>query len=119
LRGLDVDLDDALWLVVVAAVVVLVLSVAAYVVYTAPVLFAELLLDAGLAAGLVGRLSAGEPRAWLRTAVRATIVPAAIATMLLGLAGFALARVAPGAASIGRVIERLTTDAPDRTDGAT
>jgi hypothetical protein len=114
-KGWDIDLDDdALWLIVVALVVVAVLSVAAYVVYTAPVLFAELLLDAGLAAGLYGRLSRGEPRAWLRTAVRGTIVPAALAVLLLGVAGYALGRVAPGAASIGRVVEHVTRAGADR-----
>jgi hypothetical protein len=115
---LDLD-DDALWLVLVVAVALIVLGVAAYLVYSAPVLFAELLLDAGLAAGLYGRLSRGEPRNWLRTAVRGTIVPASIVAILLGLAGVGLERLAPGAASIGRVVEHLTRDAADRPAGTT
>ena len=107
--GFDLD-DGGIWLVIAAALVLLALSVAAYLVYVAPALLAELLLDAGLAAGLYGRLSGGEQRSWLRTAVRATALPAVGAMLVLGLIGVVLQRAYPGAASIGRVIERVQDD---------
>lgn len=110
--GFDWDLDeDALWLVPVLLVVVAACGAALYLVYTAPVLFAELLVDAGLSAGLYGRLSRIERRGWLRTAIRATVLPAVTVAALLAFAGFALQSLAPEAASIGPAVARLR--APD------
>ena len=115
--GWDLDLDDgALWLILLALLAILAFSVAAYLVYVAPVLLAELLLDAGLATGLYGRLardgSLGESRTWIGTAVRNTIVPACLAAVVLALGGLLLQELAPGTASIGPAAARLLSDAP-------
>ncbi|MDF1504344.1 hypothetical protein [Roseisolibacter sp. H3M3-2] len=111
--GWSLDLDEgALWLVPLLVAAALVLGVAGYVVYAAPALFAELLLDAGLAVGLYGRLARAERRGWLGTAVRGTLAPACVAAVLLGVAGFALQRLAPGAVSIGPATARLVGGAP-------
>lgn len=106
--SLDLDLDEgAVWLVPIAIIAAIVLSVVIYVLCLAPTLFAELLLDAGLAAGLYRRLIRTEPQSWLRTAVRKTVVPALFVAGLLALAGTIMQGVYPDAASIGVVVHHL------------
>lgn len=73
------------------------------VVYSAPLLFAELLVDGVLAASLYKRLRRIERRHWLETAVRRTLLPFALAALFAAAAGFAMALYAPGAISIGGV----------------
>ena len=112
--GLDLGaLDEGAWVLIPAAIAAAVaLGAAIYVVYIAPVLFAELLLDAALAAGLYRRLRGVDGQHWLRSAVRRTMVPALVAALLLAVSGGFMQMVYPGASSIGRVWERATQ--PDR-----
>ena len=113
--GWDLDLDDgALWLIPIAIIVAIVLCVVAYVLYLAPTLFAELLLDAGLAAGLYRRLLWVERRPWLLTAVRYTVIPACFVAALLALAGTIAQGVYPDAASVGAVVHHLKNPPVDR-----
>ena len=104
--GIDFD-EGALWLVPVALILAITFGVLAYTVMLAPTLFAELLLDVGLAAGLYRRLVRTERRSWLTTAVRSTIVPACFAAALLAAAGAIMQSVAPDATSIGGVVRQL------------
>jgi hypothetical protein len=104
--GLDLD-DDALWLVPVALILAIAFGVIAYTVMLAPTLFAELLLNVGLAAGLYRKLVRMERRSWLATAIRSTIVPACFAAALLGAAGAFMQSLAPDAVSIGGVVNHL------------
>jgi hypothetical protein len=111
--GWDLDVDEgALWLIPIAIIAAVVLCVVAYLLYLAPTLFAEMLLDAGLAAGLYRRLIRAERRSWLRTAVRSTVVPACFVAALLALAGTIMQGVYPDAVSIGVVVRHLTAPAP-------
>lgn len=103
--GLDVDVD-AIPVLLALLVAALVLS-SLFVVWTAPALFAELLLDGVLAAGLYRRLRHIETRHWLRTALRKTVVPFLLTAAVLCLGGIALQAAAPGADSIGDVLELL------------
>ena len=98
-------------LVVVAAIAVVAFSILVYVVYIAPALFAELLLDAGLAAGLYRRLASLERRSWLATALRRTAIPAASIAVLLGIGGQVMQAVYPEAVSIGRVVDHVRDSA--------
>ncbi|MGH7655064.1 MAG: hypothetical protein ACREN6_10415 [Gemmatimonadaceae bacterium] len=108
--GWSFDFDSDGWLLIVAAVVAaLAFGVVIYVVYIAPALFAELLLDAGLAAGLYRRLAKGERRTWLATAVRKTAIPAAAVASLLALSGLIVQSVYPDAVSVGRVVDHIRT----------
>lgn len=75
-----------------------------FVVYSAPLLFAELLVDGMLAASLYKRLRGIEKRHWLETAVRRTFVPFALTAVFAAAAGVAMALYAPGANSIGGVL---------------
>jgi hypothetical protein len=105
---LDVDLDEGGVALIVAGVLgAVAFSVLLYVVWVAPALFAELLLDAGLAAGLFGRLSGIEQRPWLITALRQTAFPAVVVALLLSVAGTLMQRAYPDAPSIGPFVQHV------------
>jgi hypothetical protein len=107
----DLDLDEgALWLIPIAIIVAIALGVVTYLVYLAPTLFAEMLLDAGLAAGLYHRLLRTGHRSWLTTAVRNTVIPACFVAALLALAGTIMQGVYPDAVSIGGIVRHLQVD---------
>jgi hypothetical protein len=105
--GFDLDLEEA-WLIVLAIVALLAGVLAClYIVYIAPALLAEILVDGALVAGLYKRIKPNEERHWLRGAVRQTCVPALLVGVFLAIAGFALQKVVPAAITIGDVFNRL------------
>ncbi len=113
----DVDLDEgAFWLLPVAIIAALALGVVAYILYLAPTLFAELLLDAGLATGLYRRLLRAERRSWLVTAMRSTALPVCLVAAMLGLAGTIMQGVYPDAASVGAVVRHLRASPAEETN---
>lgn len=101
--------DDGLgWLLLLAIAALLALAglalLSLWVVWIAPTLMAELLLDVALAGSLYRRLRRIQTQHWVRTVLRHTFWPMlAIALVLAGL-GYAGARYAPGADSIGDVV---------------
>ena len=104
----DLDLDEGWW-ILLAIVALLGSAIAAlYVVYIAPALLAEILLDGVLLAGLYERVKSIEHRHWLRSALRRTAVPAVVIVVFFGIAGFAMQRAAPEARSIGEVWKHIT-----------
>lgn len=76
-----------------------------YIVYTAPVLFAELLLDGALAATLFRRLRGVTTQHWIETALNRTALPFGLTAIFLGLCGAALQAYAPEAHSLGDVLQ--------------
>nr|AGU11841.1 hypothetical protein [uncultured organism] len=91
------------------AVLLLALGIALsslFVVWTAPALFAEILVDALLAAGLYRRLRVLEPRHWMRAAVKRTVIPFVLTTLVVTGAGFAMQAAHPEARSLGDVVVR-------------
>jgi hypothetical protein len=93
-------------IVIVASILVTVLVASTSIVYSAPSLFAEIVLDGVLSASLYRRLCRiGGQRWWLTSAIRRSIMPFAITAILLAIAGHALSIYAPDARSIGEVIE--------------
>jgi hypothetical protein len=103
-------LDEGIWIVIAIAAVAGALIAILYVVYVAPALLAEILVDGVLVAGLYKKLKGVEQRHWLRAAVRKTILPALIAALLFSLAGYALQKAAPKARSIGEVWREVMKD---------
>ena len=110
----DLDLDGegcgvllALVALALAALAGLVVSV--YVVYAAPALLAEILVDGLLVAGLYRRMKGVERRHWLRAAVRKTCLPVALALLSFGLAGYAMQRAVPRARSVGEFWRHITS----------
>lgn len=75
-----------------------------FVVYSAPMLFAELLVDGMLAASLYRRLRGLDRRHWLETAVRRTVWPFVLTAAVVTAAGWGMERYAPEAHSLGEVI---------------
>lgn len=80
-----------------------------YVVYSAPMLFAELLLDGMLAAGLYRRLNGIPRQHWLETALRRTVWPFLLTALLAWGAGWTMHLYAPGTTSLGEVIHYHAT----------
>lgn len=96
---------DELAIPLLAVVFVAGMAVASlYVVYAAPTLFAELLVDGVLSYTLYRHLHKVETHYWLSTAFKRTIFPFLLTAIFLTVAGAVMAHYAPGAKSIGEVI---------------
>ncbi len=80
-----------------------------YVIYLAPVLFAELLVDGALSYALYRRIKATGSPHWLKSAVRRTVLPFVLTGMFVAAAGAAMAAYAPGAHTIGQVMQHTKT----------
>lgn len=107
--GASFDADE-LAIPLIAIVLAVGLALASlYVVYVAPVLFAELLLDGALSYTLYRRLRAagGDSPHWFTTALRRTAVPFALTAVFLAIVGLALSAYAPGARSLGEALNRV------------
>ena len=76
-----------------------------YVVYIAPVLFAEVLVDGALSYALFRHLRGQDPQHWLSSTFRRTAFPFAASAVFLMAVGAAMAAYAPGAKSVGQVME--------------
>lgn len=76
-----------------------------FVIYSAPVLFAELLVDGALAAGLYRGLRGVDQRHWMESALRRTFVPFLLTTLFVTSVGWGMGRYAPEAHSIGEVLQ--------------
>jgi hypothetical protein len=100
----SIDIDEFA-LPLAAVVFILALALATlYLVWIAPALFAELLVDSALSYALYRRMRFDERRHWLATAFERTALPFAATAVLVALAGAALSSDVPGAHSIGEVI---------------
>lgn len=106
------DAEDGIGLLALLLVLLLVLALALtslWVVWTAPALLAEVLLDGALSFTLYRHLRRTRQRHWLGTAVRRTVLPFLVTAVFLAVLGSALANIAPGARSIGEVIHGPAT----------
>lgn len=107
--GIDVVDADEAWPVVlviaVAAVVLLGAVVAAfYVVYYAPLMLAEIALDAALVTGIYRRLRKQDTSHWLGSAIRHTWKPAMAIAACLFVVGVVIQWAMPSAGTIGDVL---------------
>lgn len=99
----DLDLDEG-WLVVLGLLAILGAAAAGvYVIYSAPALLAEILLDSLLLAGLYRKVRSVEPRHWLVSAFRLTWLPVLAVIVMFAIAGYLLQLAAPEARTIGDV----------------
>jgi hypothetical protein len=96
--------DDAAIPIAVVLLGLAILFSSLFVVYSAPVLFAELLVDGVLTAGLYNRLRNVDRRHWLETALRRTALPFVLTAAVVTGAGFWMGSYAPGAHSLGEVL---------------
>lgn len=104
----DLDLDE-LWLLILAAAALLAgLLSTFYIIYIAPSLLAEILVDGALVAGLYRRVKRIEERHWLRAAIRRTVLPAVLVALFFSVAGFAMHQAVPNAHTMGDVLQHVT-----------
>jgi hypothetical protein len=80
-----------------------------YVVWSAPVLFAELLLDGALSYSLFRRLRRPERFHWFETALKRTVWPFVLTAIFLCVMGFAMQVYAPEARSLGEVLQHAAS----------
>jgi hypothetical protein len=104
---LDVDLDDGIALVLVIIILLLVFSALIYVIWIAPVLLAELMIDAAVVGTLYKPVKNLPRRHWLLTAIRKTAIPAAIIALLFGIAGAIMQAAEPEAVTIGQFLSGI------------
>lgn len=90
----------------IAALAAGLLFASLYIVYLAPALFAELLVDGALSASLYRRMRGLQTRHWLESAVRRTAVPFAVTALTLGAIGYAFQWYAPQAHTLGEVLKQ-------------
>lgn len=108
------DADDAAIPLLAVALAVGIALASLYVVYIAPVLFAEVLVDGALSYALLRHLRGRDPQHWLATAVRRTWLPFVVTAVFLAFVGAGMSSAAPGARSVGQFIEHVTTPASSR-----
>ncbi len=91
----------------IATLVAVLLLASLYVVYLAPALFAELLVDGALSASLYQRMRGLQSRHWLESAVRRSFLPFSVTAVGLAVIAYALHGYAPEAHSLGEVIQHF------------
>jgi hypothetical protein len=97
------DLDDSVvWFAVIAAIASAVVA-GAYVVFVAPELLAEVLLDGVLAGALYRRLRRLDSRHWLESAIARTWLPIVVVAVFFMIAGAVCHWYAPEASTLSGV----------------
>lgn len=99
------DADELVIPLAIAAFVLALLLSTLYVVYSAPMLLAELSVDFLLATGLYRRLKKIPETAWLGTAIKKTIWPFLITAVVISGSGWVLQNSAPGAKTLSEVLK--------------
>ena len=95
--------EFAIPLLVLLALGALLLS-SLWIVYSAPTLFAELLVDGALSASLYRKLRGIETQHWLLTAFQRTVWPFLLTACVVSVIGMAMQAYYPRAHSLGEVI---------------
>jgi hypothetical protein len=113
--NIDLDFDDegcavVLALAALALAILAGLVVSFYVVWAAPALLAEILIDGLLVAGLYKRVKTAERRHWLRAAVRRTALPVVLTAVSFTAAGYLMQHAAPEARSVGEFWKAVFDD---------
>jgi hypothetical protein len=101
------DTDDLGWVLLVAVIALSGVLAIGYVVYLAPLLLAEVLVDAVIVATISRRIAAAEKRDWTATVLRRTWLPATLLIAVLVIGGWTLQTIAPDARSIGPAVREL------------
>jgi uncharacterized membrane protein len=115
LSGLDFDVDSEGCVFFLLALALILAGVCAslYVVYAAPLLLAEILVEGVLLSGLyrgMKRARRGGEGDWLGAALRRTWLPVLLTLLTFASAGYLLGRAAPRARSIGEAFRMVSSD---------
>lgn len=101
------DLDDLLLVVALVVIAAAAVVASVYVIFIAPSLFAEVLLDGALSVGLYRRLKAVGQPSWVRSVIRKTWLPFFTVIVTFIVAGLVMQVMLPGVDSIGDVLRHL------------
>jgi hypothetical protein len=112
LDNLDIggDADEGCLIIVALALVAAGIVASLYVVYAAPVLLAEALVEGVLLSGLYRSVKKAEQGNWLRAVVRRTWIPVLLTLVFFAAAGYVLQKAAPRARSIGEAWKMASSD---------
>ena len=111
LGGLDLDSEGCAFFLLAIALIAAALLASLYVVYAAPTLLAELLVEGLLLSGLYRGMKKGARQGdWLGAVVRRTWIPVLLTLALFAAAGYMLQRAAPRARSIGEAWRMIGSD---------
>lgn len=102
--GSIVDADEVAIPIVAVALAIGFAVASLYVIYIAPILFAELMVDGALSYALYRHLRSEDSPHWLATACRRTVLPFGATAVFLAIVGAAMSAYAPGARSVGEVM---------------
>lgn len=102
--GVDLDLEELGLVLLGLALLIGGIVASLYVVYIAPVLFAEILVDALLVGGLYTKVKKIDRRHWLETALKKTWLPAFLCAFAFGVAGYLFQWALPEARTLGEVL---------------
>ncbi len=115
LDSLDIDIgidgdEGCLFVVALSLLILGGLLASFYVIYLAPALLAEILVDGLLVSGLYRRVREPVNGDWLLGAVRRTLVPVLLTLACFVAAGFLLTQIAPEARTIREVWRSMKSD---------
>jgi hypothetical protein len=102
-----IDADELVFVLIALAALLGGVVAVAYVVYLAPILLAEVAMDAALMAAVYRRLRRRERGHWVRGVLRRTWIPALALAGFMAAAGAALQHAAPEARSVGAALRAI------------
>ena len=106
----DIDLGELLVYIALAVATLSLAASSAYVIWIAPEVFAEVLLDGVFTVGIYRRLHGIDPQHWTVGVIRRTAPPALLVLLTLMGTGALMQFYAPHAESLGQVWTQLMTD---------
>jgi hypothetical protein len=111
LGGISFDMDEGVWLIVLPVIAIACVFVGfIYVVYSAPAIMAEILLDGFLIGGLYKGIKKVDAQYWLQGAIRRTWLPLLAVIIIFSIAGAAIQNILPDAQSFGDVWRYISTN---------
>lgn len=105
--GAVISDESAIVIVGILAAALAGLCVSVYMIYSAPYLYAELLLDGAVSAALLRRLRLSGGAHWVQTALWKTWLPVLLILVFFGFAGALMQHFYPEARTLGQVIEQI------------
>ena len=103
------DADEAVFFLVALAALLAGVAACVYVVWSAPVLMAEIFVDGVIMSRMYRNLRHQDDSAWIASALDRTWIPALLAAIFFAIAGFAMNAAVPHAHSIGAFIRNVIT----------
>jgi hypothetical protein len=105
--GLDLDGDDLFWIIVVVVAAFGGAIAIGYVIYIAPTLLAEAIVNGAVAGKVYHGMQKQDHEFWTEQIFKRTIVSGVAVIVCAIAAGYAFNRIAPEAVSIGGVLAHL------------